>query len=1017
MIKFLLLLPLVLTPYWKDVSVYKVNREDYRTEFISFNSKEEALSKKFEESPYYYSLNGVWKFLYSDDYREIPEGVQNMDNVSSWDDITVPGNWERQGYGVAIYVNHPYEFQTKNPTPPLLPEKNPMGVYHRTFDLPSGWGDREILLNICGAKSGVYVYLNGEEIGYSTNSKDRAEFRLTGVQRDGKPLLKEKGNVLVFKIMRWSSGSWLECQDFWRISGIERDVYLSSEPKAFVKDFSVVSKLDKGLKDGYFALDLSLSNPSEKEITVGYELLDAQGSVVASESSKSSGAEICFSKTLPDVEKWSAESPYLYRLLISVSSDGKVEYIPFRVGFRRFEIVGSLFLVNGEPIKFKGVNIHEHNEVTGHYVTEELMRKDFEIMRKNNINAVRTAHYPQPRRFYELCDEIGIYVYTEANIESHGMGYNLNRGRSLGNNRDFWGLHLDRIEGMYKRTANYPSVAILSLGNEAGNGYNFYKAYEWIERLEKGENKMNRPICYERALWEWNSDMYVPQYPDAEWFQKIGESGSDRPIMPSEYSHSMGNSTGGIWRQWYYIYQYPHLQGAFIWDWVDQGLLEHDAEGRKYWTFGGDYGVNTPSDGNFCCNGLINPNRQPHPAIDEVKYAYSNFAVKEIDIQRGIFEVANRFYFTDLSKYELLYNILEEGKVIKKGSLNLTTPPQKSEQITIPLDKISMKEGYYYLINFSLVTKSEERYIPAKYSIAKEQFILKAPAKTINKIATKGAPLSLSEDPSKVTISSKSVSLLLNKVSGEVISLKYKGKEIFTDNFGIRPNFWRAPVDNDYGSNMPVRLAIWKNAPTVSEVTARMQDGNGVINVKYRLAPGNTLELVYTLYPSGELHTALNYSAAPEGTSEIPRLGVRFRLPKSNNMFTYFGRGPHENYVDRKAGSMMGLYALNTDISYFPYVRPQENGHRCDTKWLSFNGFRIIADDLLEFNVLHNSVEDFDRGKQSHINDIIPQNFVEVSLDFKHMGIGGFDSWGSRPEDYALVDAKGTYSWGFSIVP
>lgn len=636
-------------PYWKDIQTVAVNKEYPRTAFMTYDNRNQALTGEYENSPYYKLLNGTWNFYYADAYKDLPANIEQPDANIAWKEIKVPGNWEVQGYGVAIYTNHGYEFKPRNPQPPQLPETNPVGVYQRDIEIPADWDGRDIFLRLEGAKSGVYVYVNGQEVGYSEDSKNPAEFLINNYLKPGK-------NSLVIKIFRWSTGSYLECQDFWRMSGIERDVFLFSQPKTHIKDFNVVSTLDDTYKNGIFKLNVDVTNhtAANKEVTVAYELLDATKKVVAEGNTPcpvtaDGQKSISFEAALSNVKTWTSEHPNLYRLLISLKDGEKTsEIIPYTVGFRRFEIKPTdqiaengkpyvCLFVNGQPIKLKGVNIHEHNPETGHYVPEELMRKDFTLMKQNNINSVRLCHYPQDRKFYELCDEYGIYVYDEANIESHGMYYNLSRGGTLGNHPEWLKPHMDRTINMYERNKNHPSVAIWSLGNEAGNGYNFYQTYLWLkEREVKG---MNRPVNYERALWEWNTDMYVPQYPSAAWLEEIGKKGSDRPIAPSEYSHAMGNSNGNLAAQWRAIYKYPNLQGGYIWDWVDQGILETDENGRTYWAYGGDYGTNAPSDGNFLCNGIVAPDRTPHPAMTEVKYAHQNVGFEAIDPAAGKFLV------------------------------------------------------------------------------------------------------------------------------------------------------------------------------------------------------------------------------------------------------------------------------------------------------------------------------------------------------------------------------------------
>ena len=697
-------------PYWKDIQTVAVNKEYPRTAFMTYDNRNQALTGEYENSPYYKLLNGTWNFYYADAYKDLPANIEQPDANIAWKEIKVPGNWEVQGYGVAIYTNHGYEFKPRNPQPPQLPETNPVGVYQRDIEIPADWDGRDIFLRLEGAKSGVYVYVNGQEVGYSEDSKNPAEFLINNYLKPGK-------NSLVIKIFRWSTGSYLECQDFWRMSGIERDVFLFSQPKTHIKDFNVVSTLDDTYKNGIFKLNVDVTNhtAANKEVTVAYELLDAAKKVVAEGNTPcpvtaDGQKSISFEAALSNVKTWTSEHPNLYRLLISLKDGEKTsEIIPYTVGFRRFEIKPTdqiaengkpyvCLFVNGQPIKLKGVNIHEHNPETGHYVPEELMRKDFTLMKQNNINSVRLCHYPQDRKFYELCDEYGIYVYDEANIESHGMYYNLSRGGTLGNHPEWLKPHMDRTINMYERNKNHPSVAIWSLGNEAGNGYNFYQTYLWLkEREVKG---MNRPVNYERALWEWNTDMYVPQYPSAAWLEEIGKKGSDRPIAPSEYSHAMGNSNGNLAAQWRAIYKYPNLQGGYIWDWVDQGILETDENGRTYWAYGGDYGTNAPSDGNFLCNGIVAPDRTPHPAMTEVKYAHQNVGFEAIDPAAGKFLVKNRFYFTNLKKYMISYTVKANGKTIKGGKVSLDIEPQGSKELNINLNGLKPKAGTEYFVDF-----------------------------------------------------------------------------------------------------------------------------------------------------------------------------------------------------------------------------------------------------------------------------------------------------------------------------
>lgn len=1079
-------------PYWKDIHTFTVNTEHPRSSFMTYDDRDAALSGRYEASRFYQSLNGTWKFYFVDDYRKLPSDITDPAcSVDNWSDIKVPGNWEVQGFGTAVYTNIGYDFQPRNPQPPQLPEENPVGVYRRDFEIPADWNNRNIHLQLAGAKSGVYVYINGQEVGYNEDSKNPADFLINKYLKPGK-------NVLTLKMFRWSTGSYLECQDFWRLSGIERDVFLYSQPKAALQDFSVVSTLDDSYCNGVFALEMEFRNQDEQEarLTVGYELLDADGKQVCKdETALTLGVQgngtVRFDRTMENVKTWTSEEPNLYKLLMTIRKDGVVsEIIPFHVGFRRIEFGQSsekdakgnfyqVLLVNGQPIKLKGVNVHEHNPATGHYVTEELMKKDFELMKLHNINTVRLCHYPQDRRFYELCDQYGLYVYDEANIESHGLGYDLRKGATLGNNPEWLEQHLYRTCNMFERNKNYPSVTIWSLGNEAGNGYNFYHTYLWMKQADK--NLMNRPVCYERAQWEWNSDMYVPQYPGADWLETVGREGSDRPVVPSEYAHAMGNSGGNLSGQWEAIWKYPNLQGGYIWDWVDQGIDAVDENGRAYWTYGGDYGTDMPSDGNFCCNGLVSPDRTPNPTLQEVKYVHQDVAFVPVDLEKGIFRIKNRHYFTNLNKYRIEYTVTANAKVLHRGKWNLDVDPQQTVEVSVPVDDLKPRAGVEYFVNFRMVSLYDTPLVPKGHEVAHEQFQLPV-ERLVMTYKTAGPSLKIVQEGDEVMVQSSKVNFVFNRSTGLVTSYKVGKTEYFADGFGIQPNFWRAPNDNDYGNGAPKRLQVWKESSSnfkVVDVVSDIKDGVASLRVDYLLAAGNLYIMNYEIYPSGVVRVHAHFTSTDmeetlTGVSEatrtatfspgrdnirkeaskieVPRIGVRFRLPESMEQVSYFGRGPVENYIDRCSGSMVGEYHTTASDMYFAYVRPQENGHRMDVRRLSLTdkkgrGLTIVADSLFEFNALRNAVEDFDSEeavhceyqwqnysqeeidnrnpeaaknvlrRMHHINDVVPQNFVEVCLDGRHQGVGGYDSWGARPEAKHQIPANRDYLWGFTMIP
>lgn len=1096
--------------YWKNPSVVKVNKEYPRTQFMTFANKESALGKKFEESKFYQSLNGQWKFYFVDAYKDLPKNVvDSATNTSSWKNIQVPGNWEVQGFGTAIYVNHPYEFVERDPKtrlpkhqPPYMPEENPVGVYRRDINIPTDWvNNRMIFLNLDGAKSGVYVYINGKEVGYSEDSKNPAEFRIDQYVKPGI-------NKLAIKIFRWSTGSYLESQDFWRISGLERDVYLWSQPMVSLRDFRVKSTLDDTYKTGIFQLEMSAANYGIGDLDessnykpipyatpeLSYQLLDNSNTTVAEGTGRLSirgraDQSYVFPEIkIPNVQTWSAETPYLYTLLMTVTSDkdSKSEVVPYKVGFRKIEIKevdtdgrkDRLFLVNGQPVILKGVNIHETNPKTGHYVPEELILKDFTIMKQNNINSVRLSHYPQQRRFYELADKIGLYVYDEANIESHGMYYGK---ESLAKHPLWQNAHMDRVVNMYERSKNNPSLSIFSLGNEAGDGINFDLPYRWIRDQEK--DFMNRPVNYERAIWGYHSDMYVPQYPSAAWLEGIGKNGSDRPVVPSEYSHAMGNSNGNLDLQWEAIYKYPNLQGGYIWDWVDQGIDAVDKNGRHYWTYGGDYGKNTASDGNFNDNGIVNPDRNPHPAMQEVKYVHQNFGFEAKDLEKGIFTIKNRFFFTNSDNYTLKYSILENGKVIEEKAIAMNLAPQQSKDISVPMSNSLFKNGKEYFVNFDVYTKKEESVVPANFNVAQAQFKLPFESqKTAAQFSTTANNIKINKNNKFTEIQIGKTQLVFDQAKGMLASYKVSGKEYFQKGFGIQPNFWRGPTDNDYGNGMPKSLQVWKQSSknfNVTEVTATNEGNHVSLKTTYLLPAGNLYLINYKIYPDGILKVDVKFTStdmkpnevevseatqtatfSPEmkkaretsAKLEVPRIGVRFRVSQSQNQVEYYGKGPNENYIDRQSGARVGIYQTSAEDMYFPYVRPQENGHRTATRWIAVTdkkdrGLVVVADKSIGFNALRNSVEDFDseenkdkpyqygnnsaediaaqddeksknvRRRQTHINDIVPRDFVEISVDMKMRGVAGYDSWGSKPLPEYSIPSDQDYNWGFTIVP
>jgi len=959
------------------------------------------------------SLNGKWDFRFYDSVEAMraDEGFN-----SPAQSINVPGNWEPQGFGTAVYTNIPYDFCPKNPVPPTLPEAIPTGVYSRKFKAAVADGER-LYLNICGVKGGAYVYVNDMAVGYSEDAKDAVRYDITSFV---KPNAK---NDLRIVVTQWSTGSYLECQDFWRLSGIERDVYLSREKTSVPADFDwdVVSTLADDMATGVFRLTLNSSVPFD----FSYSLLDKDGTAVCGEENIHAEGDFCADAMIPAVRQWTAETPELYTLVMNVGG----MTTKANVGFRRLEIKGDHFFVNGKPVKFKGVNLHEHDMVTGHYVTREDIIKDLKLMREVNINAIRTCHYPQPKMFYDLCDSLGFYVYSEANVESHGMGYRLDR--TLGNNPAWYPKHIDRILNMYYRTRNHASVVILSLGNEAGNGCNFYRAYNVLKDLEK--DGMTRPVCYERAEYEWNTDMIVPQYPGADWFRRMGETPVGRPVCPSEYAHAMGNSTGSLDLQWKYIYKYSNLQGGFIWDWVDQGLLETDENGKSYWTYGGDYGTHMPSDGNFLCNGIVGPDRELHPGAYEVKHVYQNVAIESAGA-KGAYQVTNRFYYTDLTPYRTEWAVEADGEKIASGELRFSTAAQQTEKFDVALPELPADKDCY--IVFRTYTDRESALLAKDYEIANDQILLSKAARTA---LVPSAEATATVDGSVLKIANGNATASFDSSKGYLTSYLVNGKELLGTDFGMRPNFWRGPTDNDYGNGLPNRAQAFKTSSNTYDVTASL-DGNAIV-AKYALAEGSTFVVRYAL--CGEaLKVDFDFiGQKSEDYIEVPRIGFRMRLPATADAFSYYGRGPWENYCDRFTSSFVGRYESAASKEFVPYVRPQECGHHTECSSLSIGDLTVTGEGF-DFSALRCTVEDLDAEEATdkeyqyewkdpdgnytpeaaknrtrrhvHINDIPERDYVELCIDGGMTGIGGYDSWGSRPEAERTLWNDMTYH--YSIV-
>lgn len=1006
--------------HWENPKVIQVNTEAPHTSFYHYKS--EHMSKDWQSLSNYKLLNGKWKFNWVAKPADRPVNFYEKDfNTSSWKEIDVPANWQTHGYGYPIYTNIVYPFPKDAPKIPH--DDNPVGSYKKTFTVGKSWKGKQVFLHFGGVNSAFYVWVNGKQVGYSQGSKTPAEFDVT-------TFLVQGENDIAVEVYRWCDGSYLEDQDFWRVSGIERDVYLFAVPNMFLRNLEITAGLDNSYKLGVLEYKAEFRNVSEKAVkgyTLDIAVKDKKGEMVLSKNHQvgveGSSLNLVEVKglTIDNVKAWTAETPNLYTFT-AVLKDAKgniVDATYQKIGFRTSEIKNGQLLVNGQPILIKGVNRHEHHPKTAHVVTKADMLADILDFKKYNINAVRTCHYPNDPYFYELCDEYGIYVVDEANIESHGYGYK--EGETLAGNPIFKEQHQNRIERMVRRDFNHPSIIYWSMGNEAGNGENFLLPYKWAKKYDS-----SRPVHYERSgrtnkkqqyFQERNTDiiswMYAPikevkknhLKPDAK--RPLEEQ---RPFIWCEYSHAMGNSTGNFVDNWNWVRGDRKVQGGFIWDWMDQGLEQKTKDGEIYYAYGGDFEPKeVHTDGNFCANGIIGSDRTPHPAIWEVKHIYQNIHIKQLDKKR--YEVYNENFFRDTKGLLLKASLLEDGKVVANAVLGVgTIQPQAKKAVEVAFD-YELKSSSEYFINFSVQLKSKTALLPKGYEVASDQCLLQK-AGQLAKTEVKGK-LKVKQDKKdkSYTITGQNFKIVFDEEALGLASVEYKGKDMIKDRLEL--NFWRAPTDNDFGAwkaNKPDGKAYfaWRDANKKRELT----------NVEAKKISKQQYQLTYTFtFPALEATNVVTYLVNTDGSIEVntkltgkdvnklkgmPRYGMRMAIDKSYNNVTYYGRGPVENYVDRKTGTHVGLYTTTTDKMLVPYIRPQENGYRTDVRFFSVTdktkqGLRFNAENVVSFSALNNPISDFDSGnwkRQKHTSDIKSTDKIYLSIDAKQVGIGGDTSWG-----------------------
>ena len=1010
-------------PEWENPEIFEFNREKPTASFYKFETETAALqNESWENSPFYKSLNGTWQFYYADSVQARPTNFHSMNfDSSKWDNIEVPSNWEMKGYGIPIYTNIKYVFPAN---PPFIPhEMNNNGSYKRNFEIPSNWDGKDLYLHFAGVSGAMYIWVNGEFVGYNEGSKTAAEFNISKVAKPGK-------NSIAVQVLRWSDASYMEDQDFWRLSGIERDVYVYATEKVRLRDFTVVADLENNYKDGDFKLTLDVENTSNSKIakTASIKILDGEKVLFSDEKNVDlsiGNNEISFDKKLPNIKSWSAEKPNLYTLLMTVNGESTA----IKIGFRNVQIKNAQLLVNGMPILIKGVNLHDHDDTNGHVVSEELTIKDMEIMKQNNINSIRTCHYPKNPFFYRLADRYGFYVVDEANIETHGMGVtqDVDKDPSKKDTHPAYlpswkGAHLDRTIRMFERDKNYASVIIWSLGNEAGNGENFFTTYKWLK-----DNDTSRPVQYEGAVGMENSDIEAPMYWRMEQMIKYVKTDGKKPLIQCEYAHAMGNSLGNFQDYWDVIEAYPTMQGGFIWDWVDQGIKTKNEKGQEFWAFGGDLGgFDIQNDNNFCLNGIINPDRTEKPALFETKKVYQYIKFKNADVKQGKIEIKNMHDFTNLIEFDFTWTLLENGLEINKGNINaIDLEPYQSKTIAIDLPTLKNTNSDYHL-NIYAKNKEKQALVPKGHIAAYEQFELQKGIFT--PISSEKSVVITSENEQILTVSNKQVTATFDKKSGALASLDYGNGNILVK--GITPNFWRASTDNDFGFKMPQKLGVWKQATenqTLISMEHKTKNDEVIVTAKYQLAAvkNATVQVDYLFSKNGQITVTTSLDTQNKTLPMMPRFGTNFIINKEFENVQWLGRGPFENYQDRKTAALVGNYKASVADLYFEYIRPQENGYKTENRWVKFTntkgeGILIIALKHFGFSAHHQYNADFDEGEQKnqrHTTDIVKRDFVNINIDAVQMGVGGDNSWGAMPrKEYQVKAENKTFSYTISPI-
>ena len=993
---------------WQDPTTNEINRAPMHTSYFAYKDAEEAASGRRESSSNYLSINGMWKFDWVRDADCRPLGffAAGFDD-KGWDEMPVPGIWELHGYGDPLYNNigYAWQYQYANNPPHVPVENNHVGSYRREITIPAGWSGKQILIHFGSVTSNIYLWVNGKFVGYSEDSKLEAEFDVTRYVRPG------NSNLIAFQVFRWCDGSYFEDQDFMRFSGVARDCYLYSRERTRIQDIRVTPDLDSRYKDGTLDIMLEMTGTCDVDLV----LTDMKGNVVADRQVNGKKGVQNVTMEVESPEKWTAENPYLYTLTATSNAGGAKEVIPVKTGFRKIEIKDAQVLVNGQPVLFKGANRHEMDPDGGYLVSKERMLQDVLRMKQMNINAVRTCHYPDDIYWYELCDRYGLYMVAEANIESHGMGY---EEQSLAKFPLYEKTHLERNERNVQRNFNHPSIIFWSLGNEAGFGVNFEKCYNWVKNEDP-----SRPVQYERAEHNDFTDIFCPMYLPYNGCIRYCGNNPAKPLIQCEYAHAMGNSQGGFKEYWDLVRKYPSFQGGFIWDFVDQSIRWHNDKGQEFYGYAGDFNrYDVDKDQNFCNNGLISPDRRFNPHAFEVRHVYQSIWASPAGDGKAAVSVYNENFFRDLSAYRLEWELLADGEVMQQGCAGpLDVAPQSTREIALGYDPAAIDNEREWMLNVYFRLNKAESLLPAGYVVAYNQIPLTgysydmtfANAERPNE--TVMTPAFKDNDERYLIVTGENFRIEFNKADGVISLYESDGKNLLEDGTCIRPNFWRAGTDNDYGASLQTRNKVWK-APSfrLDSFSHATTDGMATINASYTIPEtGASLTLEYVISNQGEVK--VTQSMKNVKVKDVPglyRFGLRMEMPQQYDIVQYYGKGPFENYADRQHSALVGLYRQSVEEQFYPYIRPQETGTRSGLRWwevldASGSGLRFRSDAAFSASALEYSIEMLDDGdakNNRHPAELVKSGCTNLCIDKIQMGLGCVNSWGAMPRNEYIPD-------------